>query len=286
MWHQRRIPKKTPSAQLSQNEKETRRRSQEDTASCQTDAMDSSSPSFVLRLPFASSIPFAVSYFFFPAAYILKACPVWVCAFASAWQGTYYSRVVAVGLVFGSIGDILLEMDAAYGVDLFIPGLVSFLFGHLCYIHAFKEAVHPYARKTGLPIAVIFYAAVMSTLFTRAPGYMIGPIAVYGLVIACMAFYGYNRFLHHVDAIPEFSRRVCLLGSVSFVVSDTLLSFSKFYQSFKYAGTAVMITYYLGQISIATSTLGLKNPGSALPLREDEQGATNSMSAKLIEDSS
>lgn len=246
--------------------------------------LDSSSPSFSRLIPFISSIPFAVAYFFvgsFPFAYILKACPVWVCAFASGLQGTYYARVIAVGLIFGSIGDILLEMDAAYGVDLFIPGLLSFLLGHLCYICAFRKAVDPYARKTGLPLAVAFYAGVMSTLFTRAPGSMIGPIAIYGLVIATMAFFAYNRF--HLNQAPEFSRWACLVGSISFVVSDTLLSFSRFYQPFEYAGTAVMITYYLGQIAISTSTLSLKDPTS--PDEEGLSSASSSMRDKLIQDS-
>lgn len=203
---------------------------------------------------FYLSIPLAVGYFFYPF-YILKAAPVWACAIASYLQGHRYGRTIALGLVFGSAGDILLDMKDNYGIDLFIPGLVAFLIGHLCYIRAFYRPVRPLneARWIGLIVALCYYGPVMGVLLSQVSYLMIAPIAIYGAVITAMVFFAWNRYCLSKQ-FPLWTRRLCLAGALFFVASDTLLSFNAFYSHYEGAGLVVMITYYLGQMLVSASS--------------------------------
>lgn len=199
------------------------------------------------------SFPLIILYFCFskPEYYLLKASPIWACSIACASFPSTYSRTIAIGLFFGSIGDILLEMDDCYGVDLFIFGLLSFLIGHLCYIKAFYlRQIHRYSRLIGLPMALVYFAVIMSFLLPNVSVAMIVPVAIYGIVICLMILSAFNRFLF---LTPYFTGIMCLLGSLFFIVSDSILSINSFYISVPSEGLLVMITYYLGQLMIAAS---------------------------------
>ncbi len=202
---------------------------------------------------FYCSLPLAVAYFLYPF-YILKAAPIWACAIASYLQYHRYGRWICLGLLFGSAGDILLEMDAYYGLDLFIPGLIAFLFGHLCYIRAFYHAVRPFntERCVGLVTALCYYGPVIGLLLSRVSYMMMGPIAVYAFVLVSMAFFAYNRFLLS-HQLPLPTRSLCLIGALFFLASDSLLSFNAFYESYAGSGWLVMVTYYIAQGLVAAS---------------------------------
>src|SRR5512136_918240 len=47
----------------------------------------------------------------------------------------WYRRLVLAGLLFSLCGDVFLMWPG----DLFMPGLASFLVGHLCYLGAFTR---------------------------------------------------------------------------------------------------------------------------------------------------
>jgi uncharacterized membrane protein YhhN len=191
-------------------------------------------------------------YFAFPQ-YLIKASPVWFCSLSCILHNREkYTIFVAIGLLFGSLGDILLETKASYGVDLFVPGLIAFLIGHLFYIRAFfvfpPEASAVYFAG---PICGAYYATIMSVLLPNVSIFLIAPIAIYGCVITAMAFLGINRFLRW-EKIPIWSRLLCLFGSLFFVSSDTMLSIN-LYESVPNSNKLIMTTYYLGQLLIAAS---------------------------------
>jgi len=200
------------------------------------------------------SIPLAIAYFFYPF-YILKAAPVWACAVASYLQHTPYGNSITAGLLFGSFEDILLEMDDFYNINLFIPGLVCFLIGHLCYIRAFYQSPIQFLAKTvGIPLLSMYYGIVMYFLLSTVNAYMIAPVVIYALIIVLMVFFAFNRFLlsHY---IPSATRYTSLLGCLWFLISDTILAFYTFYyDGIPGSHYLIMITYYLGQFCIATST--------------------------------
>lgn len=192
-------------------------------------------------------------YFVYPH-YIIKASPMWFSGIACVLHNTNkYSKYVAFGLLFGSFGDIFLEMDSAYGVDMFIPGLIAFLIGHCFYIRAFFSfPPKRWAVYIGGPLCIAYYATVMSFLLSKVSALLIAPVAIYGAVITTMVFFGGNRFL--LKEYWSIGTRICgLLGSLAFVTSDTILSFNTFYMDIKNSGVLIMVTYYLGQLLIAAS---------------------------------
>src|SRR4051794_10623723 len=68
-------------------------------------------------------------------AAVTKALPILLLA-ALAWTtGGTYARLVGAGLACSAVGDVCLLSP-----DRFVPGLASFLVGHLCYLAAFALA--------------------------------------------------------------------------------------------------------------------------------------------------
>ncbi len=207
---------------------------------------------------FYCAIPLAVVYFFFPQYYLLKAAPVWCWALSCYYHNkVYYTKIIALGLFFGSIGDILLEMKAHYDVDLFIAGLLAFLVGHICYIRSFYHLpLEKSVVYVVLPIVLCYYVVVMVFLLPNASYLLIAPIAIYGFVLSMMLFFAMNRMLMR-DRLLFWTRILALIGSIFFVSSDTILSFHTFYpggDSIPFSGYLIMITYYVGQLCIASST--------------------------------
>ena len=200
---------------------------------------------------FYLSFPLIAAYFLWKG-WLIKASPIWTCAIASYLQGNAYAHMIGIGLFLSSFGDIFLELDDDYGWDLFIPGLVSFLLAHLCYIAAFRGHLQSASYYFSLPLVFVYYGVVMSQLLPRVEMALRIPVAVYGLAISAMAFLSLNRYFSS-DQHPT-SKLLSLLGSLSFVASDTVLAFNKFHTPIDNAKLIVMITYYLGQVLIAGST--------------------------------
>lgn len=197
------------------------------------------------------SFPLIAAYFVYKG-WKIKATPIWALAVASFLQDNAYAKFIALGLFLSSFGDIFLELEDDYHLDLFIPGLVSFLLAHLCYIYAFRGPVQSKSYSIAMPLVVIYYGVVMSQLLPKVEVALRVPVAVYGLAISAMAFLSLNRYFTATN--HNQSKLLSLLGSLSFVASDTVLAFNKFHTAIPDAKLIVMITYYLGQVLIAGST--------------------------------
>jgi uncharacterized membrane protein YhhN len=198
------------------------------------------------------SFPLVAVYFKFPH-FLTKAAVIWILALACFVKKTSYAKAIAIGLVFSSFGDIFLELEDDYKYDLFVPGLVSFLIAHIIYIFAFKQAVTS-EGKYAVPVALGYYGYVMFKLVPKVEEILRIPVLVYGLAICNMAFFSINRYFA-LAADQRESGRYALLGSLSFVASDTILAFNKFYNPIENAKRLVMVTYYAGQILIAASAV-------------------------------
>ena len=48
----------------------------------------------------------------------------------------------------------------------------------------------------------------------------------------------------------QCGRTLMIAGAVLFIISDSILAINKFYQSFEYAGIAIMLTYGIAQLLI------------------------------------
>lgn len=155
-------------------------------------------------------------------------------------------------LAFCLLGDVLLMLPR----DLFVPGLIAFLVGHLLFIVGLLQppsppGTPPFAFSvTGLAVASIVavaVGAVPATLIFRSlrkdgATWLIGPVAVYLVAILTMAIIAANV------GVPAAA-----VGAALFVVSDTVLALNRFVRPLAHGDVAVHVTYHLAQLLLVLS---------------------------------
>ena len=147
-----------------------------------------------------------------------------------------YRNWISVGLAFSVLGDILLAIPA----DLFVFGLVAFLFAHLAYLRAY------YSKTLRQALPALFLSALTGiTLFSVLASHDLGPllipVALYALAISAMLW----RALA--------CGGLAALGACLFVFSDSLIGIDRFVSPFAAAPYLIILAYWLGQWAIASS---------------------------------
>jgi uncharacterized membrane protein YhhN len=160
----------------------------------------------------------------------------------AAWQssaGILGRKWLMLALALSLLGDVLLM-----GEGLFVAGLVAFLLAHISYIQLFRQDA-PWLRSRRAVAVCISAAALIFVGLDQngLPTELRVPVAAYVLVIATMAAQAWGRAKHLYSA----SSLWVAWGSLSFMLSDTLLAFDKFVSLLPYAGLWVLATYYLAQ---------------------------------------
>jgi len=166
-----------------------------------------------------------------------------------------YDSYVSIGLMLSSCGDVMLELDDN-NKGYFIAGLAAFLLAHLSYICAFTSEAVQYTSVLAFIFIIIgiYYAAMMSVLLPAVETDLVLPIIVYGLVISTMLLFGAARYTSTSHSYTHGSKLSSLIGSLIFILSDTILALDKFAFRLTSAKTIIMVTYYIGQTFIAIST--------------------------------
>jgi len=159
-------------------------------------------------------------------------------------------KIIARALTFSWLGDVVLMFES-FNKNIFLIGLVSFLFAHLIYINFFSivRAGEKIKLKTGLILlVVVYYSGLIFLLFNDLHEMKI-PVLGYGIVISVM----FLLALHMLFIKNKEAGKMMMLGALLFVASDSILAINKFYESFEFAGIAIMLTYGIAQLLI---TLG------------------------------
>jgi uncharacterized membrane protein YhhN len=152
-------------------------------------------------------------------------------------QSPRYRRRILAGIACSLLGDVFLMLPG----DLFVPGLVAFLCGHLCFIAAFLGDSRFGARPL-LLLACLGYGAVNLYLLWDAIGAPLRvPVIVYVLVLACMGGQALVR------------ARLAALGALMFLLSDSLLAWNRFHGAIPWSSLWVLSAYYLALWWIARS---------------------------------
>ena len=102
-------------------------------------------------------------------------------------------------------------------------------------------------------------------LLPHLPSDFVVPVAVYSSVISVMVAKSLIRSPAHFS---QTSITLATLGSLSFMVSDGVLSFQLFVLNFPYAHLIVMLTYYGGQMLIALSACAFVSGAAPSDKRE------------------
>lgn len=164
------------------------------------------------------------------------------------WQARFF----LLGLVLSLCGDIFLMLP---GDRFFLPGLVSFLLAHLCYIAGLNPTLPPLASLLFLvPVALVGTALILrvaSALRSAGRTGLLIPVLLYGLVISVMLFSAWAT-LFRVDW-SGIRRLLVVAGATLFFASDAMLAWNKFVNRFARADLAVIVAYHLGQLGLAAS---------------------------------
>ncbi len=147
-------------------------------------------------------------------------------------------------------GDVLLMLPR----DLFVPGLASFLAGHVLFVVGFLDPGAPQVRSAaGIAIAaaVVVVAGaypvyrIVRAIAAAGDRLLIGPVMVYVAAIATMAAIAWN-----------VSRPLAAAGATAFLVSDTLLATDRFVRPLRQGTLVVHATYHVAQVLLVLSLVG------------------------------
>jgi uncharacterized membrane protein YhhN len=147
-------------------------------------------------------------------------------------------------LALSLLGDVFLMLPQ----DRFIPGLISFLLGHVAYVVGFWVDDRPggLALVLGLVLVVLAVGLLAGRILggLRASGQreLAVPVSVYMAVIAAMA-------ISATGAGPALA----IAGAWLFLASDALLAWNRFVRPLAWAPVGIMVTYHLAQAGLALS---------------------------------
>jgi uncharacterized membrane protein YhhN len=158
-----------------------------------------------------------------------------------AFQLKIKDKALYFALFFSLLGDVFLMFS---GEKFFMLGLGSFLLAHVFYILLFKTEFKFQPLKT-LPF-VITTSAYFLIIKPGIDQNLILPVLAYCVVITLMGIFASNRITNRTSYITV------LIGSILFVISDSLIAFNKFYAPLPMSTIWIMSTYGIAQYLIVT----------------------------------
>lgn len=192
------------------------------------------------------------------SAVILKGSAAAVfCILGVAAMGTSvnrdFAKLVVLGLCFGAMGDILLNLRFVFpknGQKIFLVGVVAFLTGHILYLCA----IAPLSRNLipCLVIGVILAAGLLTWIFktlTVKLAFKIFGVLYIGAIVLMTAV-----AIGNVLTAPTTAAWMHAAGAVLFTLSDIVLIFNTFGSEQKFSMRITNLSlYYMGQLLIASS---------------------------------
>ena len=152
------------------------------------------------------------------------------------WR-TEVALLASLAILFSWAGDVGI---ASPGDVSFLVALGCFLLAHVAYIVVFLRKL----RMRRVPLwgaGYLLWWVALVVLLAPYTGALLGPVAVYGLVLVGMG------------ALALGCNSLVAIGGALFVTSDTLLGLNKFHPGFELwqVDTLIMLTYIAAQGLIA-----------------------------------
>lgn len=134
----------------------------------------------------------------------------------------------------------------------FIMGLLSFAFGHACFIYAFSKIQSLTWVDLVFPVLAIFITIGLTKLDGMNTGKLTVLIAAYSFMVAML----FSKGMHLVLVQYSVQNLLLCIGATLFLISDTFILFLYFYNK-KYEVVHIinLATYYYGMFFIALSLL-------------------------------
>lgn len=151
--------------------------------------------------------------------------------------------VAVIALTLCLMGDVFLLPS----VDRFVPGLASFLLGHVLFVVLFFQ--YGLTSTTLAGIAIVLAALLAGSVgrvivagAERADASLRTPVLAYLLIISAMGVFGWAT-----------GRWWVVAGTTLFVASDSVLGWGRFVRERPWMSPVVMITYHAAIVSLALS---------------------------------
>jgi uncharacterized membrane protein YhhN len=163
-----------------------------------------------------------------------------------AWRLALWFRAA---LLFSLAGDIFLMLpDDRW----FLPGLVAFLMGHLCYIVGFNATAPPLGLLVPLVVAAlvdfVVLRRIIAGLHHTGDTSLRLPVVVYGIILSLTLVSGWTTWFR--PAWSVMGRVTASLGGTLFYASDLMLAWDRFVRNSRWLHVLVIVTYHLGQLAL------------------------------------
>lgn len=152
---------------------------------------------------------------------------------------------VVLGLLLGGAGDTFLEI----GRKTYGAGVIAFLLGHLCYLHAalLQIRLGGGVRVPAVLLAFLYLVPVFTfgrKLLQAVSGMLRAGLLCYMAAICSMSI----SMLLRAGTVPPLSFVLCLAGSLLFLVSDGFIGYHAFLGR---RNSGIMETYTAAQALLA-----------------------------------
>ena len=176
----------------------------------------------------------------------------------SASMDARFALLVVIGLIFGAIGDVLLNLRAlagSAGQKVFMAGIAAFLTGHLLYIAALLSRGAD-ALWIGVPVCAALSVALLPFFILKRIE-VTGKLKTFGIVYVALVFLMAGCAAGLLILKPfNTGHLLFTIGAALFALSDVILIFHLFGRKKHRAFRALNLSaYYIGQILIALSLL-------------------------------
>lgn len=160
---------------------------------------------------------------------------------------------VLIAFFFSWVGDNFLMFSGAYENELyFYAGVGGFFFAQITYIFVFtrfsESGGKGYLQKhifAGI-FFLAYLAGIYALLYTHMEGVMKLVILLYAITLIGMSMVALNR----KGRVSQASFLPVFLGSILFVLSDSMIAVNKFALEIPMAGFWIMVTYIAAQYLI------------------------------------
>lgn len=157
--------------------------------------------------------------------------------------------LLSAAILFSWFGDLALmyQSEQMY----FILGIALFLISQIFYIATLRRATYQSPKITLLTVLpFVIYGAALFYVLLPAGDFTI-PMVAYGVIILLMTVSAYSR----KGLTADESYQLAFIGSVVFVISDSILAINAFRQAIPYAGFFIMATYCAAQLLLVMGIL-------------------------------
>lgn len=177
---------------------------------------------------------------------------IWIAVyFLLAARKSSFTIPVLLAYFFSWLGDNFLMLSGKNEL-FFYAGVGGFFFAQLGYIYTFirfsEKGVRGYVQRN--PWISIFFLAyvggILLLLFPGLEGMMKPVITVYAISLMTMSMMALNRW----GRVGTQSYKLVFIGSLLFLISDSMIAINKFYAAIPLAGFLIMITYIAAQYLI------------------------------------